>query len=187
MTTNSVAVFGSSQASSDSTHYRLAGDLGAVLARRGAEVRCGGYGGVMEAVAAGAKREGGQVFGCTLKWFSESRIPNRHLDQVHEAANLHTRIECLLRGVRGAVVLPGGVGTMNELFWVWTMLLLDREEGSASDRALGRAMGRIHERVEPKFRVRQSDPIPGEPGGDSGSRRRTSCWVRRRERGARAP
>jgi hypothetical protein len=137
MTTNSVAVFGSSQASSDSTHYRLAGDLGAVLARRGAEVRCGGYGGVMEAVAAGAKREGGQVFGCTLKWFSESRIPNRHLDQVHEAANLHTRIECLLRGVRGAVVLPGGVGTMNELFWVWTMLLLDREEGPQAIALLG--------------------------------------------------
>lgn len=137
MTTNSVAVFGSSQASSDSTHYRLAGDLGAVLARRGAEVRCGGYGGVMEAVAAGAKREGGSVFGCTLKWFSESRIPNRHLDQVHEAANLHTRIECLLRGVRGAVVLPGGVGTMNELFWVWTMLLLDRAEGPQAIALLG--------------------------------------------------
>ncbi|MGH7680756.1 MAG: LOG family protein, partial [Candidatus Eiseniibacteriota bacterium] len=80
MTTNSVAVFGSSQASSDSAHYRLAGDLGAALARRGAEVRCGGYGGVMEAVAAGAKREGGRVTGCTLRWFSEHRIPNRHLD-----------------------------------------------------------------------------------------------------------
>ncbi len=137
MTRDSVVVFGSSQASRDSTHYRLAGELGAALARRGAEVRCGGYGGVMEAVAIGAKSEGGRVFGCTLKWFSESRTPNSHLDQVHEAANLHTRIECLLRGTRGAVVLPGGVGTMNELFWVWTMLLLDRDEGPQSIALLG--------------------------------------------------
>lgn len=137
MASDSVVVFGSSQAPRDSPHYRLAGELGVALARRGAEVRCGGYGGVMEAVAAGAKSAGGRVFGCTLKWFSESRTPNSHMDHVHEAANLHTRIECLLKGARGAVVLPGGVGTMNELFWVWTALLLDRDGGLESIALLG--------------------------------------------------
>jgi uncharacterized protein (TIGR00730 family) len=137
MARDSVVVFGSSQASRESTHYRLAEDLGVALGKRGVEVRCGGYGGIMEAVAAGAKREGGTVFGCTLKWFAERRLPNSHLDQVHESANLHTRIECLLRGARGAVVLPGGVGTMNELFWVWTLLLFDRDEGPQSIALLG--------------------------------------------------
>jgi hypothetical protein len=137
MTRDSVVVFGSSQASRDSTHYRLAEELGVALGRRGAEVRCGGYGGVMEAVATGAKREGGTVVGCTLQWFAEKRLPNSHLDHVHEAANLHTRIECLLRGARGAVVLPGGVGTMNELFWVWTLLLFDRDEGPQAIALLG--------------------------------------------------
>jgi len=137
MARDSVVVFGSSQAQRDSPHHRLAGELGAALARRGAEVRCGGYGGVMEAVASGAKSAGGRVVGSTLKWFAESRAPNSHLDEVHEAANLHARIECLLRGTRGAVVLPGGVGTLNELFWVWTLLLFDRDEGPQSIVLLG--------------------------------------------------
>jgi len=137
MTRDSVVVFGSSQAPRDSPHQRLAGELGAALARRGAEVRCGGYGGVMEAVASGAKSAGGRVVGCTLGWFAETRAPNSHLDEVHEAPNLHARIECLLRGTRGAVVLPGGVGTLNELFWVWTLLLFDRDEGPQSIVLLG--------------------------------------------------
>jgi len=137
MTKDSVVVFGSSQAPRDSPHYRLAAELGAALARRGAEVRCGGYGGVMEAVAAGVASAEGRVVGCTLGWFSESRVPNRHLDEVHETHNLHSRIECLLKGTRGAVVLPGGVGTLNELFWVWTLLLFDRDDGPQSIVLLG--------------------------------------------------
>jgi uncharacterized protein (TIGR00730 family) len=137
MARDSVVVFGSSQASRQSPHHRLAAELGVAIARLGAEVRCGGYGGVMEAVASGAKSAGGRVVGCTLGWFGESRVPNTHLDEVHEASNLHSRIECLLRGTRGAIVLPGGVGTLNELFWVWTLLLFDRDEGPQSIVLLG--------------------------------------------------
>jgi len=128
-TKSSVAVFGSSQALRDSPHYRLAGELGRALGARGAEVRCGGYGGVMEAVADGVKAGGGSVVGCTLAWFRETREPYEHLDAIEEAADLHARIDCLLKGARAAVVLPGGVGTLNELFWVWTLLLHDRDDG----------------------------------------------------------
>ena len=127
--TTSVAVFGSSQAPRDSPHYRLAGELGRALGARGVEVRCGGYGGVMKAVADGVKAGGGTVVGCTLAWFRETREPYEKLDGVEEALDLHARIDCLLRGARAAVVLPGGVGTMNELFWVWTLLLHDRDDG----------------------------------------------------------
>jgi uncharacterized protein (TIGR00730 family) len=133
----SVAVFGSSQASSESPHYRLAGELGAALARRGAEVRCGGYGGVMAAVSASAEAAGGKVVGCTLQWFGETRVPGAHLSEIEEAPDLHERIECLLRGVSGVVVLPGGVGTMNELFWVWSLLLFDRDPAPESLVLLG--------------------------------------------------
>ena len=136
-TRGSVAVFGSSQAGRGTPHYALAGDLGRELALIGAEVRCGGYGGVMEAVATGARQGGGRVVGCTLDWFASSRTPFVGLDEVHECRNLHSRIECLLKGARGAVVLPGGVGTMNELFWVWTLLLHDRDEGPESLVLLG--------------------------------------------------
>ena len=125
----SVAVFGSSQATSASPHYRLAESLGRSLARRGAIIRCGGYGGIMEGVASGAKAEGGRVVGCTLRWFDEARTPNPYLDEVHESPDLHARIRCLLGGTRAAVILPGGVGTLNELMWVWTLLLFDRDDG----------------------------------------------------------
>ena len=133
----SVAVFGSSQAGRGAPHYLMAGDLGRELALLGAEVRCGGYGGVMEAVATGASQAGGRVVGCTLDWFRDTRVPFSGLHEVHECRNLHSRIECLLQGARGAVVLPGGVGTFNELFWVWTLLMHDRDETPASLVLLG--------------------------------------------------
>jgi uncharacterized protein (TIGR00730 family) len=129
MSAVSVAVFGSSQATSASPHYRLAESLGRSLAKRGAIIRCGGYGGIMEGVASGAKSEGGRVVGCTLRWFDEARKPNAFLDEVHESPDLHSRIRCLLGGTRAAVILPGGVGTLNELMWVWTLLLFDRDDG----------------------------------------------------------
>src|SRR5947208_13693945 len=87
MTRDSVVVFGSSQAPRDSPHHRLAGELGAALARRGAEVRCGGYGGVMEAVASGAKSAGGRVVGCTRGRFAEARSAIGHARRVHQRAN----------------------------------------------------------------------------------------------------
>jgi uncharacterized protein (TIGR00730 family) len=155
MAKDSVVVFGSSQARRDSPHFGLASELGAAIARRGADVRCGGYGGVMEAVASGAKSAGGRVIGCTLKWFAESRVSNSHLDEVHEAASLHARIECLLRGARGAVVLPGGVGTLNELFWVWTLLLFDRDEGPQSIVLLGEPWEELMAVLERRFEFPQ--------------------------------
>jgi hypothetical protein len=91
----------------------------------------------MAAVAGGARAEGGTVVGCTLQWFAETRVPGRHLDEIEESPDLHARIECLLRGVRGAVVLPGGVGTMCEFFWVWTLLLFDRDPAPQSLVLLG--------------------------------------------------
>jgi uncharacterized protein (TIGR00730 family) len=129
MTKTSIAVFGSSTASRDSTHYRQARALGEALARRGAIVRCGGYDGVMEAVASGARDGGGKVVGCTLAWFREDRSPNSQLTEISEADDLADRIANLLAGTRAAIVLHGGVGTMNELFWVWTMLTFDRDDG----------------------------------------------------------
>ncbi|MGE5177330.1 MAG: LOG family protein [Hyphomicrobiales bacterium] len=151
MTKGSVVVFGSSQAARNSPHYRLGHDLGAALARLGAVVRCGGYGGVMEAVAAGAKTAGGKVVGCTLSWFDETRVPNTHLDEVHDSPDLESRVRCLLTGARGAIVLPGGVGTMNELFWVWNLLLFDRDDGPESLVLLGEHWAELLEFLTKRF------------------------------------
>ena len=123
MTQRSVVVFGSSRALPESATCRLARELGMALGRRGAEVRCGGYAGVMQGVAEGAREAKGRVVGCTLDWFADTRVPNEHLDQVLCAPDLATRIELLLEGTAAAIALPGGVGTLNEVFWLWTLLL----------------------------------------------------------------
>lgn len=98
-------------------------ELGAALARRGVEVRCGGYGGVMEAVSRGAREAGGRTVGCTLSWEREAREPNPWLSEVLPSPTLEARIGALLGGTSAAIVLHGGVGTLNELLWVWTLLL----------------------------------------------------------------
>ena len=124
---NSVAVFGSSQSGPGTPAFTLALELGRALARRGAEVRCGGYGGVMEAVSRGAREMGGRVVGCTLGWEGEARRANAYLTEEIPCATLDARISALLAGTRAAVVLPGGIGTLNEMFWVWTLLLHGRD------------------------------------------------------------
>jgi uncharacterized protein (TIGR00730 family) len=126
VTNRSVVVFGSSRSLPGDPNYRLAHELGMALARRGADVRCGGYAGVMQGVAEGVKDGNGRVVGCTLDWFSDARVPNEHLDQVLPSPDLSSRIELLLEGTGAAIALPGGIGTLNEVFWLWTLLLHGR-------------------------------------------------------------
>ena len=128
---SAVAVFGSSRASPETPAYALALELGRALARHGAEVRCGGYGGVMEAVSRGAREAGGRVVGCTLAWPGESRSANPYLTEEIPCDSLDARIAAILEGTRGAVALHGGVGTLNELLWLWTLLLHGRGAGRA--------------------------------------------------------
>lgn len=125
----SVAVFGSSRAAPTSRTYVLARELGEALAWRGAEVRCGGYAGVMQGVAEGARGAGGRVVGCTIDWFADAREPNEHLDEVVGASDLAARIERLLEGTSAAIALPGGIGTLNEMLWLWTLLLHGKGDG----------------------------------------------------------
>src|SRR5262245_11480372 len=129
MTMNSVVVFGSSSAPAGSPASLLAAELGRALARRGMTIRCGGYLGVMEGVARGAREAGGRVVGCTLDWFAGERVPSAHLDEVRSSPDLASRLACLLEGTRAAIALHGGVGTLNEVFWLWTLLLHGRGDG----------------------------------------------------------
>jgi predicted Rossmann-fold nucleotide-binding protein len=83
----------------------------------------------MGGVAEGARSAGGRVVGCTLDWFADQRRPSQHLSAVVPATDLAGRLERLLEGALAAIALPGGVGTLNELFWVWTLLLHGKGEG----------------------------------------------------------
>ena len=64
-----IAVYGSSTARESERAWRLAYDLGGELARAGAAVMTGGYGGIMAACSRGAHEAGGHVVGVTVELF----------------------------------------------------------------------------------------------------------------------
>lgn len=113
------AVFGHSRC--DAEGWALAESVGRVLAANGYAVVNGGYGGVMEASARGARQVDGRVIGVTCSlWRSE---PNPYLTECVVTHSLPDRAMMLLKlATAGAVVLPGGTGTLLELALAWEML-----------------------------------------------------------------
>ena len=120
-TGRTVSVFGANEASEGQELYEQAHDVGAVLAGLGYTVANGGYGGTMEASAAGARGAGGATIGVTCSlWRSE---PNRHIGSVIVTSSLSARLEKLLElGDAGYVVLAGATGTLVELATAWEMM-----------------------------------------------------------------
>ncbi len=110
-----VGVFGSSLPRPGSDAYTLAFDLGGEIARRGAGVVCGGYGGTMEAVCRGAAEAGGTTRGVILSGGSE---PNAWVKERTVAKDLGDRLRILRDSSDSWVFLPHGLSTMLELLWM---------------------------------------------------------------------
>jgi uncharacterized protein (TIGR00730 family) len=117
-----VAVFGSSTIRPDQPSYRLAYELGRELARGGATVMTGGYSGVMEACSRGAHEAGGHVIGVTVETFEKRGPVNAWVRERVHTPDLLARLRHLVDRAEAFVVLPGSLGTLNELFLVWTLL-----------------------------------------------------------------
>ncbi len=116
-----VTVFGSARFSSRHSYYRLARETGAAFARAGYAVITGGGPGIMEAANRGAKEAGGRSFGCNITLPHEQK-PNRYLDAFMEFQHFHVR-KHMLRKVSNAIVLmPGGLGTLDEIFEALTLM-----------------------------------------------------------------
>lgn len=115
-----VTIFGSSQAKEGETEYKEARELGRKLAEAGYTVCNGGYGGVMEASAHGAKEAGGKTIGITTEDFGGP--VNRWIDQEIRMKKWNERLFKLIGTGDAYVILNGGTGTLVELFVVWEML-----------------------------------------------------------------
>jgi uncharacterized protein (TIGR00725 family) len=112
-----VAVLGSARLGADDPAWAVASDVGAGLARAGATVVTGGYGGLMAAAAAGAVSAGGRVVGLPMRAWTHLE-PDPQLTELRWAASYAERLAVLL--ACGAVVaIDGGVGTLSELAVVW--------------------------------------------------------------------
>lgn len=117
-----IAVFGSSQSIPGDENYEAAQKLGRLLAQREHAVINGGYGGLMEAVSAGAAGAGGEVIGVTVpRVFPGRSGANAFLTAEHQAPDLIGRIRMMLEMADAAVALTGSIGTLTELVMAWNL------------------------------------------------------------------
>jgi uncharacterized protein (TIGR00725 family) len=115
-----ITVFGSSRPRDGEPEYVEAYNVGKELALAGFVVCNGGYAGIMEASARGAKEAGGSTIGVTVDAFS--RVANRWVDKEIREQTLVKRIETLVDMASGYVVVKGGTGTLLELAYVWEFI-----------------------------------------------------------------
>jgi uncharacterized protein (TIGR00730 family) len=116
-----VSVFGSARTATDHPDYRDAERLGAALARAGYAVITGGGPGTMEAANRGASRAGGISVGLGIELPFEQQL-NPWVDIGLNFRYFFVRKTCFVKYSQAFVVLPGGFGTMDELFEALTLV-----------------------------------------------------------------
>ena len=116
-----VTVFGSARFAEDHPYYGLARQVGSRLSEIGFTVMTGGGPGIMEAANRGAKEAGGYSVGCNIALPTEQK-PNSYLDEVLTFRYFFVRKVMMVKYSYGFVVMPGGVGTMDELFEAATLI-----------------------------------------------------------------
>ena len=116
-----VTVFGSARFHPGDPYYELAREVGRRLAAAGFTVMTGGGPGVMEAANRGAREAGGRSVGCNIE-LPHEQSPNPYLDFFLEFRYFFVRKVMLVKYSYGFVVLPGGFGTMDEIFETATLL-----------------------------------------------------------------
>ena len=116
-----VTVFGSARFPEDHPYYLLARDVGRELGRAGFTVMTGGGPGVMEAANRGARDAGAPSVGCNIV-LPQEQEPNPYLDRWIEFHYFFVRKVMLVKYSRGFVLMPGGFGTMDEIFETATLI-----------------------------------------------------------------
>lgn len=116
-----VAVFcGSSPGREGSDYMQAAHDLGISLAENNIELIYGGATvGLMGAVADGALSAGGRVIGVMPELLAEKELAHPQLSELIPVQDMHHRKATMAELADGFIAMPGGAGTMEELFEVW--------------------------------------------------------------------
>lgn len=116
-----VSVFGSARFQEDHHYYALARHMGARLSQMGFTVMTGGGPGIMEAANRGAREAGGPSIGCNILLPREQQ-PNPYVDRQITFRYFFVRKVMLVKYSYAFVVMPGGFGTMDELFESLTLI-----------------------------------------------------------------
>jgi uncharacterized protein (TIGR00730 family) len=116
-----VTVFGSARFTEEDPYYALARDIGQRLARAGFTVMTGGGPGIMEGANRGAKEAGGYSVGCNIE-LPQEQEPNPYLDRWVTFRHFFVRKLMLVKYSYAFIALPGGFGTLDEIFETATLI-----------------------------------------------------------------
>ena len=116
-----VAVFGSARTREGHPTYALAREIGRALGEAGFTVITGGGPGAMEAANRGARDAGARSIGLTID-LPTTEPPNPYLDRKLDFHYFFARKVMFVRYSSAFVVLPGGFGTLDELFEALTLI-----------------------------------------------------------------
>lgn len=116
-----MTVFGSARAQEGDPTYELAREIGRLLAREGYAVITGGGPGVMEAANRGCQEGGGLSVGCNIE-LPREQVLNPYVDLGIEFHYFFARKTMFVKYADAFVILPGGLGTLDELFEALTLI-----------------------------------------------------------------
>jgi uncharacterized protein (TIGR00730 family) len=116
-----VTVFGSARFKQRNPYYKLAREVGKELAKAGFATLTGGGPGIMEAANRGAHEAGGTSIGMNIILPYE-QAANPYVDKSIEFEYFFTRKTCLVKYSCAFIVMPGGLGTLDELFEAATLV-----------------------------------------------------------------
>ena len=118
-----VSVFGSARTQADNKYYQQAEEIGYLLTQSGYGVITGGGPGIMEAANKGAKRGEGKSVGLNIELpFEQSYNEYIDKDKILNFDYFFVRKVMFVKYAQGFIVLPGGVGTLDELFEAITLI-----------------------------------------------------------------
>ena len=118
-----VSIFGSARTKPDHEFYKLGEEIAQKLTRKGYGIITGGGPGIMEAGNKGAKATGGKSVGLNIVLpFEQTHNSYIDLDKLMNFDYFFVRKVMFLKYAQGFVVLPGGFGTLDELFEALTLI-----------------------------------------------------------------
>lgn len=118
-----VSIFGSARTKPDNRYYKLATEIAKLMVNEGYGVITGGGPGIMEAANLGAKQAGGPSVGLNIDLpFEQGHNDYIDNDKIFNFKYFFIRKVMFVKYAQALVVLPGGFGTMDELFEVLTLV-----------------------------------------------------------------
>lgn len=118
---HSLALFCGSSPGNDETIITAVQQLGEILANNHIRIVYGGANvGIMGALADSCLKAGGQVIGVMPEFLKAKEIAHPNLTELHVVQSMHERKALITELSDGFIALPGGIGTLDELFEIFT-------------------------------------------------------------------